>query len=215
MGKNYILADNQDVTRAGLISYLKEIDIKATVSEVTSCNQLEESLLLYPNSVVIVDYSMFDFQSVNHMLNIKNGAMQSRWLLFSYEFEEHFLRQLLMLDNSISIVMKHNAKAQLIDALRNVMVGEVYWCDYADSVMSSDIPQTKLNESLTTSEKIILQQIALGKTTKEIAVAKNLSFHTVNAHRRNIYRKLGVNSANEATRYALQAGLIDLIEYYI
>jgi len=213
--RNYILADNQDVTRAGLISYLKEINTKATISEVTTYSELVESLHLYPNSVVIVDYSLFNFLSIEHMLNIKNDAKQSMWLLFSNEFEEHSLRQLLMVDNTISIVMKHNTKAQLLDALSNVTVGEVYWCDYVNSVMSTVLTQMNLNESLTASEKKILHQIALGKTTKEIAITKNLSFHTVNAHRRNIYRKLGVNSANEATRFALQTGLIDPIEYYI
>jgi len=97
----------------------------------------------------------------------------------------------------------------------HVSNGEVYWCDFAESVMKSDVPPLKKPDQLTASEKNILYWIALGKTTKEIAVEKNLSFHTVNAHRRNIYRKLGVNSVNEATRYALQAGLIDLMEYYI
>lgn len=81
--------------------------------------------------------------------------------------------------------------------------------------MDADVPLLKVTDKLTASENNILREIALGKTTKEIAVEKNLSFHTVNSHRRNIYRKLGVNSVNEVTRYALQAGLIDLMEYYI
>ena len=81
--------------------------------------------------------------------------------------------------------------------------------------MRADVPLEKVPDQLTPSEKTILREIALGKTTKEIAAEKNLSFHTVNAHRRNIYRKLGLNSVNEVTRYALQAGLIDLLEYYI
>ena len=102
-----------------------------------------------------------------------------------------------------------------MDAFICVTKGEVFWCDYAESIMKIDVPLLKNPDTLTVSEKSILREIALGKTTKEIAVVKNLSFHTINAHRRNIYRKLGVNSVNEVTRYALQAGLIDLIEYYI
>jgi len=68
---------------------------------------------------------------------------------------------------------------------------------------------------LTASEKVILKEIALGKTTKEIAAEKNLSFHTINSHRKNIFRKLGVNNAHEATRYAMRAGIVDVAEYYI
>ena len=104
-----------------------------------------------------------------------------------------------------------------MNALTNVIVGELYLCDYAESVINSELHKSKSRDyvNLTASEKNVLREIALGKTTKEIAVEMNLSFHTVNTHRRNIYSKLGVNSVNEATRYALQAGLIDLVEYYI
>jgi DNA-binding CsgD family transcriptional regulator len=69
--------------------------------------------------------------------------------------------------------------------------------------------------ALTKGEAVILQQIALGKTTKEIAYEKNLSFHTVNSHRKNIFRKLQVNNVQEAIKYAIRAGLIDLSDYYI
>lgn len=213
--KNYILADNQDVTRAGLCSFLKEADEHALVTEVATYHQLLQELRIHPRSVVVVDYSLFDFLSVHHMLNIKSGARKSTWLLFSDEPEEHFLRQVLMGDPTISVALKNNSKAQLLDALQCIAAGEVYWCDYAESVMKSGVPPVKLPVTLTASEKNILHEIALGKTTKEIAAEKNLSFHTVNTHRRNIYRKLGINSVNEATRYALQAGLIDLMEYYI
>ena len=68
---------------------------------------------------------------------------------------------------------------------------------------------------LTPTEKIILKEIALGKTTKEIAAEKNLSFHTINSHRKNIFRKLGVNNVHEAIKYAMRAGIVDLAEYYI
>ncbi len=215
MINNFILADNQDITRAGLILYLKEIDDSASVTEVTSSRQLLDALRGLPKSVVVVDYSLFDFSSFNQLINIKAGARESTWLLFSDELDEYFLRQLLMADPTISVVMKHNTKTQIINALKSISAGEVYWCDFAESIMMSDVLPVKITDPLTTSEKNILHEIALGKSTKEIAIEKNLSFHTVNTHRRNIYRKLGVNSVNEATRYALQAGLIDLMEYYI
>lgn len=215
--KNFIIADNRDITRAGLISYIKEMNPNLNIVEVSGYNSLLEELRKQPLSVVVVDYSLFDFSSLNHMLNIKSGAKDSLWLLFSEEPGEQFLRQLLISDSTISIVLKNGAKDEIINALTTVRAGEVYLCDYAESVMNSE--QYKNNDrkfaKLTASEKNILHEIAMGKTTKQIAVEKHLSFHTINTHRRNIYNKLGVNSVNEATRYALQAGLIDLVEYYI
>ena len=77
-------------------------------------------------------------------------------------------------------------------------------------------PQATQEENrLTPTETEILRDIALGLTTREIAEKRYSSFHTVNTHRKNIFRKIGVNNVHEATRYALRAGLVDSAEYYI
>lgn len=68
---------------------------------------------------------------------------------------------------------------------------------------------------LTKTETEILKEIALGITTREIAEKRFSSFHTVNTHRKNIFRKLGVNNVHEAIRYAMRSGLVDAAEYYI
>ena len=68
---------------------------------------------------------------------------------------------------------------------------------------------------LTQTEKEVVKAIALGKTTKEIAAERFSSIHTVTTHRKNIFRKLGINTAHEAVKYALRAGLIDPSEFYI
>ena len=68
---------------------------------------------------------------------------------------------------------------------------------------------------LTKTEMEVLRDIALGLTTKEIAEKRFSSFHTVNTHRKNIFRKLNVNNVHEATKYALRAGMVDAAEYYI
>ncbi|MDR1742969.1 MAG: response regulator transcription factor [Dysgonamonadaceae bacterium] len=212
----YILADNQDITREGLSSLLKKRDAHSEIVVAGSCAELQTTLRKYPQSVVILDYTLFDFASVHQMLNMKSGADESAWLLFSDELEEFFVRQTLLADPSIGIVMKQDSSENILEAIHFASVGETYWCDFADSVLKNSVPHTKtITDKLTASEKTILREIALGKTTKEIALEKYLSFHTVNTHRRNIFRKLGVNSAHEATKYALQAGLLDLLEYYI
>lgn len=74
---------------------------------------------------------------------------------------------------------------------------------------------TQEENKLTPTETEILRDIALGLTTREIAEKRYSSFHTVNTHRKNIFRKIGVNNVHEATRYALRAGLVDSAEYYI
>ena len=98
---------------------------------------------------------------------------------------------------------------------------ERFICNHVSNLLLSGNNQsaaphpTLQNALLTPAERSILKEIALGKTTKEIAAERNLSFHTVNSHRKNIFRKLNVNNAHEATKYAMKAGIVDLVEYYI
>lgn len=211
----FIIADNQEITREGLFSLLKLHDEKYKATTARNRSELQTQLRNFPKSIVILDYTLFDFSSVNQLLNMKMGAKESSWVLFSDELEEHFLRQILLIDPTISVVMKHNPLENILDAITCACYGETYLCEIAESALKDGNLQRVESDKLTASEKNILREIALGKTTKEIAFEKNLSFHTVNTHRRNIFRKLAVNNAHEATKYALQAGLLDLMEYYI
>ena len=68
---------------------------------------------------------------------------------------------------------------------------------------------------LTVSEIEIVKLIADGLTTKEIASRRNISYHTVNTHRKNIFKKVEVSNASELIMHAIKAGWINNIEYYI
>jgi len=237
--ETYILADNQDITRQGLISFLRRLDYELpdygqpgrTISRPTdgtgipdggpgivtaaSCAELSQRLKDFPHSAVVLDYTLFDFSSASQLLNMKSGARESSWLLFSDELGEAFLRRVLLADPTVSVAMKRDNLEQIAEALRIVSEGGVYLCDTARSILEGGVPKATAPEKLTAAETAILREIALGKMTKEIAWEKNLSFHTVNTHRRNIFRKLEINSVHEATRYAIRAGLVDMSEYYI
>jgi DNA-binding NarL/FixJ family response regulator len=79
--------------------------------------------------------------------------------------------------------------------------------------MGPDKPE--VHNVLTPSEIEILKLIARGKSAKEIAAERVSSIHTIITHKKNIFRKLEVNNVYEATKYALRAGLIEMVEYYI
>ena len=86
---------------------------------------------------------------------------------------------------------------------------------YFKEVHHKEEKKEKRGSSLTVTECEILKLMALGKTTKEIAAERFLSVYTVMTHRKNIFRKLEVNNVYEATKYALRAGIVDAVEYYI
>jgi DNA-binding NarL/FixJ family response regulator len=211
--RDFILADNQDITREGIISLLDRLSIADTVSQVSNRKELIDQLIINPEAAVVLDYTLFDF-SDSQMMNTKQKYHSSIWLMFSDELSKHFLRQVLMSGNLFGVVMKNDSMDDIITALKYVAKGEIYLCDLATQVLREDVPK-QTNDKLTASERLVLHEIAMGKTTKEIAYEQNLSFHTINTHRKNIFRKLEINNVHEAIKYAVRSGIIDSSEYYI
>ena len=115
-----------------------------------------------------------------------------------------------------SLLFKDSDVHEVTACLDEAEQGRQYICMKAKSWLYekerdavSDMPQ------LTMTEKEVLRSLALGKTTKEIAAERFLSVYTVMTHRKNIFRKLNVNNAQEAIRYALRAGIVNVAEYCI
>ena len=110
--------------------------------------------------------------------------------------------------------------AEIREALDFAYKGKRYICQQITELLLAT-PSKEENQrketlpNLTKTELEILKDIALGMTTKEIAQKRFSSFHTVNTHRKNIFRKLAVNNVHEAIKFALRAGLVDSAEYYI
>jgi DNA-binding NarL/FixJ family response regulator len=210
----FIIADNQYITGEGIRSLLRQLNYSELIINAASRNELKEYLNIYPYAVVALDYTQFDFSDIQ-LMNMKQRYPQSLWLLFSEDLSKSLLRQVLQSDHLYSVVMKNDSREEIVSAFRNALLGKTYVCETAAHVLREGIPVSGSDLPLTTSERLVLHEIAMGKTTREIAQEKSLSFHTVNTHRRNIFRKLDVNNVHEATKYALRAGVIDLAEYTI
>lgn len=171
--------------------------------------------------MVILDYTLFDFTGADELIVLHERFKTADWLLFSDELSVGFLRQVLFSSMAFGVVLKDNSKEEILTALQCASRKERFICNHVSNLLLSGNNQsaaphpTLQNALLTPAERSILKEIALGKTTKEIAAERNLSFHTVNSHRKNIFRKLNVNNAYEATKYAMKAGIVDLVEYYI
>jgi DNA-binding NarL/FixJ family response regulator len=210
----YILADNQYITRKGVVCLLKELSLASQITEVLCRMELMQQLTAFPDAVVLIDYTLFDLSDVQ-MMNIRQRFPQSLWVLFSEELSGVFLRQTLLSGQKFSVVRKNDAEKDIINALQYASRGDIYLCETALQIISGDVISKTVSDELTASERRVLHEIAMGKTTKEIAFEQNLSFHTINTHRKNIFRKLEINNMHEAVKYAIRAGIIELTEYYI
>lgn len=212
--RTYILADNQDISREGLISIINSEHNSPTIFVAHTCDELQQTLNIAPNSVVVVDPRRLETTAALLQIYASASARQSSWLVFSDNVDKAFVKQLQQTDSSVCVATKNDTRRTIANAIAAATDGTTFLCDNALSAIDA-AAQTPQSHQLTATEKIVLREIALGKMTKEIAIEKNLSFHTINTHRRNIFRKLKINNVHEATKYALKAGLIDLIEYYI
>ena len=210
----FILADNQYITRRGISALLEQLCVGGKVVEAASREELMEQLAAYPEAAVLLDYTLFDLLEIQ-LINMRQKYRRSVWLLFSDELSKPFLRRVLFSGQPFGVVMKTDPADDLLAALKYTARGETYLCDLAVQIIREGVPSQEARDMLTASERAVLHEIALGKTTKEIAFEQHLSFHTINTHRKNIFRKLEVNNVHEAIKYAIRAGIIDLTEYYI
>jgi DNA-binding NarL/FixJ family response regulator len=208
------LADKQDITRAGLIHIIGSIaGTEYTYTE--DKNELLEALKSQQDAVVILDYTLFDINDIEELLVVNARFPKTRWLLFSENLSLDFVRRILASSNHFSILLKESPMSEIREAIDFTIQNRRYICQSMTEMLLQPESGEEETIKLTKTETEILKDIALGMTTKEIAAKRFSSFHTINTHRKNIFRKLGVNNIHEATMYALRAGLVDSAEYNI
>lgn len=215
--KSILIADNQDISKAGLLYLLNSVKNVGEVSEADSKKELLLQVSKKQDCVVVLDYVSFDFTGAEDLQIISSRYKSVHWVLFSDELSSDFLRQLLFNSDSFSVIFKDSSKEEIVSALSMAVRSERFICNRASNqLLGKQIVQVDLLEKvLTNTERDVLRSIALGKTTKEIATERFSSIHTITTHRKNIFRKLDVNSVHDATKYALRAGILDSAEYYI
>ena len=213
--RNFIIADNQELTRFALESLLKN-DEENVVYRAFDRAGLVELLKEHESAVVLLDYTLFDFADEDQLLIIAERFNLSDWILISDELTPQFLRRIVYSSHQFSVVYKDGPLSEVREALSAVNRHTRYLSQRAlETIITQQQQEEETPSVLTTTEMEIVKSIALGKTTKEIAAERFSSIHTVTTHRKNIFRKLGINTAHEAVKYALRAGLIDPSEFYI
>jgi two-component system, NarL family, response regulator LiaR len=214
--KPIILADRQDISKAGLLYFLNLSNEATEIEEADNKKELLKLLAEKPDALVILDYTLFDFSGPEDLLIMNERFKTAHWILFSEELSDQFLRTFVLNCNSFSIIFKDCSKEEICSAIDLAFKNERFICNRASNQLLGKRDMSDLQDNhLTVTEKEILHLLALGKSTKEIAAERFSSVHTITTHRKNIFRKLEVNTVYEATKYALRAGIIDSAEYYI
>lgn len=211
---HYILADNQDLTRYAFEAIIRK-DERNVIHRSTDKAGLMQLLKENENSVVVLDYTLYDFIDVEQLLIISERFAMTSWVLVSDELTETFLRQVIYSSHAFSIVFKDSPLKDIRDALQSASHGQRYVSQRVMEQLLSKQSKEKNKGVLTATEMEIIKAIAQGKTTKEIAEERFSSIYTITTHRKNIFRKLEVNTAHEAIKYAIRAGWVHPSEFYI
>lgn len=214
--QSIILADPQDITRAGMSWICEKIGGTETHTALDK-GSLVELLRSMPQAVVVLDYTLFDINDIEELAVFNMRFPDVRWIMFSDDLTIDLARRVIAQGSHFSILLKDSPLAEIRESLAFALSGKRFICQHmAELLLAPPTPSETFEEiKLTKTETEILIDIANGMTTKEIADKRFSSFHTVNTHRKNIFRKLSVNNVHEATKYALKAGLVDSAEYYI
>lgn len=212
------IADNQALTRIGILNVLNSyFNQRLEVHEFNSRDTLFEQVKSNKPQVLIIDFDLFDFNDISELQLIHKLSPGTGVLIVTDNQTPEVISKLITLGFS-NYILKSCAEQELIDGFTAVMNNRKYFSsEVLDIIIDQRSKPKNIQEpgKLTASEIEIVKMITQGLTTKEIASQRHLSFHTIITHRKNIFRKLSINSTSELMMYAMRNGIIDNLEYYI
>jgi two-component system, NarL family, response regulator NreC len=215
MSLRILLVDDHKILRAGLRALIeKEKDLEVVAETEDGHRAVELALDLSPD-VIIMDISMSKLNGIDATRQITAACPDVKVLALSMHSDEHFVAGMLAAGAS-GYLLKDCAVEELSLAIRTAVGGNTYLSPPISKVVIKEyvsrLSKGALSPSsvLTTKEREILQLLAEGKTSKQIASSLNLSARTVEAHRREMMDKLDIHSVAELTKYAVRKGITDL-----
>jgi DNA-binding NarL/FixJ family response regulator len=210
-----LLADDHQLFRDGLRSLLQRSPGFTVVGE--AADGLEALRLcrdLQPD-VVLLDISMPGLNGVEAARRIGVEAPGTRILIVSMHADRRFVAESLRA-GARGYLLKDSAFPEVVQAIQAVMRGHMFLSPAITDVVAQDFasqvpsPERSAFRLLSPREREVLQLLAEGLSTKEIAGKLSVSGKTVETHRRQIMDKLGLHSVAELTKYAVREGLTPL-----
>ncbi|MHA7874582.1 response regulator transcription factor [Roseivivax sp.] len=200
-----VVVDDHPMVAEGITAILEtydDISVLATLSDARAMiARLEE---LAPD-VILMDLNMPGLSGLSATEMVLEKRPETRILILSMHDSPEYIRTALG-HGAMGYVLKDVSTEEIKTAIDRVQAGERYLCVGAEGAIAPVGSQGR--EQLTNREQTILLQLAQGKSNKEVALALDISVRTVETHRKNIKRKLGISSTAGLTRYALEHGVL-------
>lgn len=215
MTTRILIVDDHAIMREGLRAIL-QTDLSYTiVGEAANGTEAVEMADRLSPDVVIMDIAMEQLNGLEATRRILADNPKTRVIALSAYCDKQFV--LTMLEaGAAGYVLKHTAGAELLRAIAAVMRGKKYLSPDVSSTVVENVVLRRVNgdlpfrPDLSGREREVLQLVAEGRSSPEIAQLLFLSVKTVETHRRNIMEKLNLHSVAELTKYAVRQGLTAL-----
>ena len=215
MSIRILLADDHKITRQGLRSLIdkqSDMEVVAEAEDGRTAVSLVGELL---PDVVIMDVSMPDLNGMEATRQIIGAFSGVKIIALSMHSDELFVIEMLK-SGALGYLLKDCAFEELERAIRAVVDGQTYLSPSISGVVVNGylhrLSKADFSglEVLTHREREVLQLMAEGKSTKQIALKLHISVKTVETHRRQIMNKLDIHTVAELTKYAILKGLTSL-----
>lgn len=216
MSIKVLLADDHRIMREGLRSLIEKEPGMEVVGEVVNGRDAVRQAKKLAPDVVVMDVALPELNGIDATRQIAAEAPGVRVVALSMHITRQFVEEMLSA-GAAAYLTKDCAFEELARAITSVVQGQIYLSPNAAAIVVENYRNNHAAPAhprafsvLTPREREVLQLIAEGKNSKEIAARLHLSVKTVETHRRNIMRKLKINSVAGLTKYAIREGLITL-----
>jgi DNA-binding NarL/FixJ family response regulator len=210
-----LLVDDHQILRQGLRSLLEREPERMVVSEARDGWAAIELMQASPADVVIMDIAMPTLNGIEATRKVLAINPAAKVIGLSMHSDRRFVAEMLRA-GAAGFVSKDCAFGELVNAVRTVLAGKQYLSPAialqfdAEPDASPSIDTSSAFSSLTAREREVLQLMAEGQNTKQIALTLHVSIKTVETHRRQMMEKLELYSVAELTKYAIREGLTTL-----
>ena len=210
--KRVFIAEDQTVLRSLLLRLLKSYKSVIVVGESADGKDAYEQCLELKPDIVILDIMMPKLNGLEVLKRIKKKLPMSRVLIFSEAKTKNMVSEVLQA--GANGFVEKSADLEILELAINKLVnGENYFSPTISETVRDIVlhPTDKIDslDVLTHREREILQLVAEGNTSKEIATSLDITFKTAETHRSRMMAKLDLHNIADLTRFAIRVGLID------
>lgn len=211
-----LIADDHDLMRRGVKALLQSHAGWEVCGEAhTGREAVAKAEELKPD-IVILDISMPDLNGVDAAKRIRKGSPDTEVLILSVHYSDQLIRDILEAGVR-GYIVKSDSDRDLIIAVETLANHKPFFTPRATEVMLTNFnegktrtePPETMRDRLTSREREIVQLLAEGKSSKEVASSLNISVKTAETHRANIMRKLQLHTVSELVRYAVRNQIIE------